>query len=338
MRVAVLHDLVSQEDAGPDHKDVLVQAEAVCTALRELGYDPVSVSASLDFSALTRKLKELRPFFVFNLVESVEGHGRLIHLPPAILDCLRVPYTGSETDAIYLTTNKPAAKRALRNAGIRTPHGFSGKDLEQAVAFAPGPYIVKAVWEHASIGLDEESVMTADHPGNLLDRIRAMETRLGTDCFAEAYIEGREFNLSMLAAEQGPQVLPPAEIRFEEYPEGKTRILGYRAKWLESSFEYLHTNRTFDFPPSDHRLLQSLSDTAALCWSLFDLRGYARVDFRVDAEGIPWVLEVNANPCLSPDAGFAAAAERAGLPFTKVVERIIRDAAIPAPVELPNQA
>jgi D-alanine-D-alanine ligase len=324
-RVAVLHDHVSQEDAGPDQKDVLVQTEAVCTALRELGYHPVTLSASLDLSALTRELKELHPSFVFNLVESVEGHGRLIYMPPAVLDCLRVPYTGSGTDAIYLTSNKLAAKKTLRSVSIRTPNSFSAKDLRQAPAFSPGPYIVKSVWEHASIGLDEESVMTADHPGNLLARIREMETNLGTDCFAESYVEGREFNLSVLAAEGGGQVLPPAEIRFEEYPEGKRRILGYRAKWLEDSFEYLHTIRTFDFPASDHSLLQTLSDMAANCWALFDLRGYARVDFRVDGGGVPWVLEVNANPCLSPDAGFAAAAARAGLRFTQVVERIVQD-------------
>jgi len=325
MRVAVLHDVVSQEDAGPDQTDVLVQSEAVSASLRELGYDPTIIAASLDFSALTRSLKDLHPSFIFNLVESVEGHGRLIYLPPALFDCLRIPYTGAGTDAIYLTTNKPAAKKALKGGSIQTPHYYSRKELDRAGAFSPGPYIVKAVWEHASIGLDEESVMTADHPADLLERIKAMEAKLGTDCFAEFYIEGREFNLSVLAGEKGPQVLPPAEIRFEEYPEGKRRIVGYRAKWLETSFEYLHTNRTFDFPASDHALLQSLAEIAARCWDLFDLRGYARVDFRVDSDGVPWVLEVNANPCLSPDAGFAAAAGRAGLSFTKVVERIIQD-------------
>ncbi|RJR50839.1 MAG: D-alanine--D-alanine ligase [Desulfobacteraceae bacterium] len=325
MQVAVLHDVVSREDAGPDQTDVLVQAESVSAALRELGYDPITISASLDFSALTRTLKDLRPSFIFNLVESVEGHGRLIYLPPAIFDCLRIPYTGAGTDAIYLTTNKPAAKKALAGCSIKTPHYYSEKTFERAPGFLPGLYIVKAVWEHASIGLDEESVITAEDPSDLLARIREMEARLGTDCFAESYVEGREFNLSVLAGEKGPQVLPPAEIRFESYPEGMRRIVGYRAKWLENSFEYLHTNRSFDFPAPDDALLQSLAEIAARCWNLFDLRGYARVDFRVDAEGIPWVLEVNANPCLSPDAGFAAAAKRAGLSFTGVVERIIQD-------------
>ena len=142
-----------------------------------------------------------------------------------------------------------------------------------------------------------------------------LQEKQGGECFAEAYIDGREFNLSLLASKAGPQVLPPAEIRFEDYPEGKTRIVGYRAKWHESSFEYLHTVRSFEFPPEDDELLSRLKDLAVRCWSLFDLRGYARVDFRVDRDGRPWVLEVNVNPCLSPDAGFfAAAATRPGSP------------------------
>ena len=161
---------------------------------------------------------------------------------------------------------------------------------------------------------------------------------LGGECFAEAYIEGREFNLSLLASEDlkggpvsvgrgksCPEVLPPAEIRFDSYPAGKVRVVGYRSKWDEDSFEFTHTPRSFDFPDCDNALLVDLKDLALRCWELFDLRGYARVDFRVDGAGRPWILEVNANPCLSPDAGFAAAAARAGLPFTEVLNRIIGD-------------
>ncbi len=325
MLAAVLHDRVPQVDASLDQKDVLVQAEAVSAALRELGHESVEISTSLDLSALRARLQELRPSFVFNLVESVEGHGRLICLPPAVMDVLGIPYTGSGTDAIYSTTNKLATKKVLTAAGIRTPAWFSGKDLERGPDFSPGPYIIKSVWEHASIGLDEESVVIVGKPGELLARLRDREKRLGEDCFAETYIEGREFNLSLLAGGEGVEVLPPAEIRFEQYPEGKRRIVGYRAKWLEGSFEYLHTHRSFDFAGTDRPLLHSLSRMAIDCWNLFDLRGYARVDFRVGADGRPWVLEVNVNPCLSPDAGFAAAAARAGLIFAQVVERIVRD-------------
>jgi D-alanine-D-alanine ligase len=123
-----------------------------------------------------------------------------------------------------------------------------------------------------------------------------------------------------------PQILPPAEIRFVGYPDGKPTMVGYRAKWEEGSFEFNRTPRTFDFPAADSGLIRSLVDISRACWKAFDLRGYARVDFRVDRAGRPWVLEVNTNPCISPDAGFAAAAGRAGLTITDVVRRIVADA------------
>jgi D-alanine-D-alanine ligase len=132
-------------------------------------------------------------------------------------------------------------------------------------------------------------------------------------------------NLSLLAGVNGPEVLPPAEIRFDAYPPGKVRVVGYRSKWEEGSFEFNHTPRSFEFLPSDASLIAHLKELALKCWRLFNLRGYARVDFRVDPEGRPWILEVNANPCLSPDAGFSAATLRAGMTFPEVLKRIIGD-------------
>ena len=109
------------------------------------------------------------------------------------------------------------------------------------------------------------------------------------------------------------QLLPPAEMCFVGYPAGKPRIVNYAAKWDEHSFEFHATPRRFDFGAEDGDLLQRLAATARACWRLFDLRGYARVDCRIDGRGEVQVLEVNINPCLSPDAGFAAAAAQAGL-------------------------
>jgi D-alanine-D-alanine ligase len=121
-------------------------------------------------------------------------------------------------------------------------------------------------------------------------------------------------------------VLPPAEIDFSALPEGKPHIVGYAAKWHAASVEFQQTPRRFEFPDSDAVCLGQLSELALRCWRLFDLRGYARVDFRVDADGQPWILEVNTNPCLSPDAGFAAAVDRAGLPWYAAIARILRAA------------
>jgi D-alanine-D-alanine ligase len=149
---------------------------------------------------------------------------------------------------------------------------------------------------------------------------------LGGACFAEEFIEGREFNLSLLAGDSGPIVLPPAEICFEGFDSEKPRIVDYQAKWAEDSFEYKNTPRSFDFKAGDSSLLAELEKLARYCWEVFSLRGYARVDFRVDSNNQPWILEINANPCLSPDAGFAAALSRAGLSFTDAVQAIVADA------------
>jgi len=118
-------------------------------------------------------------------------------------------------------------------------------------------------------------------------------------------------------------VLPPAEIIFEGFGADQPKIVDYRAKWDAASYEYHHTPRCFDFAADDAPLIDRLKALALSCWELFDLGGYARVDFRVDSAGRPWVLEINANPCIAPDAGFAAAIERAGLTYDQAVERII---------------
>jgi D-alanine-D-alanine ligase len=120
-------------------------------------------------------------------------------------------------------------------------------------------------------------------------------------------------------------VLAPAEIDFSAFPPGAARMVGYRAKWDETSFEYANTPRRFEFPPGDARLLAQLEGLARTTFSSLGLSGYARVDFRVDADG-PWILEVNANPCIAPDAGFAAALAQSGIRYKDAIARIIRAA------------
>ena len=245
-------------------------------------------------------------------------------MAPSILDCLNIPYTGARTEAIFITSQKLLAKRFMQMSGLDTPPWIS-PDEPRANPFTPDCYVIKSVWEHASVGLDEDSIVSVQNEKKLHKIMKAKRDSLGGACFAEAFIAGREFNLSLLAGPDGPEVLPPAEIRFDDYPPGKLHVVGYRAKWDEASFEYQHTPRTFEFPVEDAPLLKKLTDLALECWQLLDLKGYARVDFRVDQAGKPWILEINTNPCLSPDAGFHAAAKCAGLKFSGVIERIIAD-------------
>ena len=336
MKVAVIHGEVA-ECAGRDEKDVLVEVEAVSNGLAALGHEPIIVPVSLNLEETARTLAALHPAMAFNLVESLSGKGSLIHIVPALLDSLKIPYTGSCTAAIILTSNKVLAKRWLGAAGLPTPPWFTATERREELRIS-GPWLVKSAWEHASIGLDEDSIIPeADREGCLrrwkpaainwagLALPRPLSTvgsstsrssRRRTD--PNHGPDGQPFTHG-----KGPEVLPPAEIRFDAYPPEKVRVVGYRSKWEEGSFEFDHTPRSFEFPETDTPLLAKLKELALRCWNLFDLRGYARVDFRVDREGQPWILEVNTNPCISPDAGFRAAAERAGLNFSEVLKRII---------------
>jgi D-alanine-D-alanine ligase len=169
-------------------------------------------------------------------------------------------------------------------------------------------------------------VVDAHDLSSLRERLSSRQQNIGRPCFAERYVEGRELNVSLLAGPRGPNVLPPAEILFCGFPANTARLVDYRAKWDPDSLEYQNTPRRFRFPAADQPLLEELVRLTRSCWYLFGLRGYARVDFRVDPRGKPWILEVNANPCLSPDAGFAAALGEAGLSFQEGIERILADA------------
>jgi D-alanine-D-alanine ligase len=312
----VLYGAATAQDS-PDEADTLVQVETVKAALASLGYSVTLKAVDLDLAPVAR-LARRRFDLVVNLVESLRGDGRLIHLVPAVLDSVGVAYTGSPAAAIQASTDKILAKRLMRGAGIPTPE-WCVSDGAACPADANTCYIVKSICEDASIGLDADSVVSA---GDVDQAMAARRARLGGDWFAERYIDGREFNLSILESSHGPEVLPVAEIRFVDYPAGRPRIVDYEAKWLQGSFAFENTPRHFIDDTDDAPLAAELRRLAMDCWRLFGLRGYARVDFRVDQAGRPWVLEVNANPCLSPDAGYMAAAAQAGYTPVDVVAMI----------------
>ncbi len=311
-KVALLHDAAAA--AGrPDSSDTLVEAQAIAAACATLGYDTTTLPVGLDLGALERELRALAPAVVFNLIESLEGRGQLLHVAPALLESLGLPLTGCSALALAVTSDKVAAKVLLGAADIATPAVLGA-------ALGEGPWIVKSVCEHASLGIDDASVVAGDVA---LEVLAAKRAEFGGRWFAERFVAGRELNVGVIAAPNGPRVLPAAEMRFDGFPAGKPAIVGYAAKWDTDSFEYRNTTRSFAVEPELAARAQRL---ALACWQLFALNGYARVDFRVDGSGMLWVLEINANPCLSPDAGFAAALEQAGVGYAEAIGWLLTDA------------
>ncbi len=332
--------LIHQEvpaEAPPDEADVLVQAAAVTATLEASGHQVFRLTANLDLATLQRKIALLAPDCIFNLVESLDGAASLLHLAPALWQRQGISYTGCSVAALLLTTDKLLTKERLAAAGLPTPpwvvretaaapegqaavivqsHGrdntaSSGRSHSQAAS-----WIVKSITEHASSGINDTSIWHDLRPS-------AVMARLPQGSFAEEFIAGREFNVTLLGDRTAPRILPPAEILFLDFPPDKPQIVGYAAKWLEHSFEATHTVRRFITDGADAPLLAELQRLALACWQLFGLSGVARVDFRVTPDGAPFILEVNANPCLAPDGGFAAAVTAAGLSYQEAIEIIV---------------
>jgi D-alanine-D-alanine ligase len=319
MKAVIIFQKISS-NPKEDELDVLDQVRMVSEALNILKYDTSEVQMSLDIEKAIEQIRNIGPDLIFNLVESVDGSNELLTLAPMILRHIGIPFTGNCAEAMFITTNKILTKKILFASGIPFPEWFSLLDFCRTDK--PKKYILKPVSEDGSLQLDEDSVFSGDDP--------SFPARFGIDnpagYFVEEFIDGREFNLSILAGDNEPEVFPPAEILFTDYPENKPKVVGYRAKWIENSFEYINTPRTFEFPDCDIPVLSTLKDIALRCWYEFGLKGYARVDFRVDKNNSPYVLEINANPCIAKYSGFVSAAKQKGLEFHQIIKRIINDA------------
>lgn len=321
MRVLVLHSELGPEPPA-DEKDTLVAARAVAEALGRLGHEASLAAFPRDGKTLDGVLARARADVVFNLVESVDGRSEQTPLAPRLLAARGVAFTGADAAAMAVTNDKPLTKRRLREAGIATPDWSEPPDWH---GLREGTWIVKSAIEDASFFLDDASVVTG---ADVVARHAASCIREhGGRWFAEEFVDGREFNVALLEESSGPEVLPIPEMVFEDWPAGRPRIVGYAAKWDETSFESRKTVRHFGVERNEPALAARLRELSVRTWELFGLSGYARIDFRIDSRGEPVVLEVNTNPGIAPDAGIVAAAAQAGLNYEDLVARIVGAAA-----------
>jgi D-alanine-D-alanine ligase len=318
MRILVVHSDVGA-DARPDDLDTLTSAEAVATALRAQGHAAALAPFSPSPDDVRKMLEAFRADAVFNMVESVFGQDGLAAIAPSIFEKIGVPYTGNASAPMAVTGDKPLAKRLMRAAGLPTPEWAeppSWDDLDDART-----YIVKSATEDASLGLDDAALVRGR--ASVMARAERSAGIHHGRWFAESYIEGREFNVALLEEAGSMRALPVPEMRFEDWPTAKPRIVGYSAKWDEGSDDAVKTVRAFGLEREAPALARALSDLALETARLFGIQGYARVDFRTDRDGRPFILEVNANPSLDRHAGFAAAAAEAGLAYEMLIGSIV---------------
>jgi len=318
MKVVILHNRI-EGTSTPDQADVLKQVKLVSQSLNWLGHQIKIMEMDENLRLDIQNILQEMPDVVFNLVESVFSKNELLYLAPALLQAFKIPYTGASVESLFLTTNKVLAKDQMKQAGIPTPHWYKADNFNRLSQ--EKKYILKPIREDGSVGLDAKAVFKPSDT----DSMRQLSNIDPSNFFIEEYIEGKEFNISLLTHPDGPEVLSPAEMLFIDFPEDKEKIVSYDAKWNPNTFEYGHTRRIFHRIDEKGELIWKMRNIALQCWEVFGLKGYARVDIRVDREGNPFVLEINANPCISPDSGFITAALETGYTPRIVIKRILTD-------------
>jgi D-alanine-D-alanine ligase len=296
---------------------------AIEDALRGAGFSPYLLSGTHFSKDLVLGLLKLAPKFVFNLCEEINGKSELETCVAGLLDLMGIAYTGSGPFALSLALQKFRVKQMLRAAGIPVARGYLDRPGRmhgaRSIHF---PVIVKPAHEDGSYGINAHSVC---HDIEQLDRqVNYIRDVYRQEALVEEYLEGREFNVSVVGDKE-PEVLAVSEIDFSGMPEGEPKIVSYRAKWDEESPMYA---ATVPVCPADvpKRLANRVRDLALRSYKCVDCRDYGRVDIRTDAWGIPYVLEVNPNPDISPQAGFARAAKVAGYSYSDIILRITRAA------------
>jgi len=304
-------------DALADELDVLDQVNFIRDTLVNLGHNVSQRGITDNFFRELSVIADEGFDYVFNLVESVGKKAEILYFIPALLNMHHIPYTGCPIEATFVTASKVLARKIMESNGIPVAGGFRVSEADKLVMGKK--YILKPIWEDGSLGITEESVFTFN---GTIPQI--LEGKNDEHWFIEEFIDGREFNVSVLGGPEGPEVLPPAEMLFHNYSEDIPKIVSYKAKWVEGSFQYKNSKRNFP-PDLSEKLMANIRSAALGCWHTFGLKGYARVDMRTDSDENVYVLEINANPCISPDSGFISAGVHAGYEHSHLVERIVED-------------
>ncbi|HVE80514.1 MAG TPA: hypothetical protein VNA89_16735 [Gemmatimonadaceae bacterium] len=313
MKIALLFDGISALGKTPDVL-ILETIEAVEGALAADGHEVVRVPVNPD-GRWVERVRKAKFDLAFNLCEGIDGLGAMEPAVIAALEMLALPYTGSSSWTTALCLRKHVVNGLLERAGLPVPRwALAARGCSApAVGF---PAICKPAAEDASVGVEQRSVVRSMRA--LQQRVEAMHARW-EEVLVQRFIDGREVNVGVL----GDQALPVAEIDFAAMPRGMWRIVSYQSKWMTGSPEDLGALPACpaDLPPE---LAAELQRLALAAWQVVGGWGYGRVDFRVDAQGRPWILEINANPDLALDAGMARMARAAGIDYSALVLELCR--------------
>lgn len=311
MKVALLFDGASAYASNPDRL-ILGTADDIERSLVGEGNTVTYIPVYQDGKWID-KIRRGKFDLAFNMCEGIDGIATLESPVIAVLELFKIPFTGASAYTTSICLRKPVVNAMLEKGGLPIPRfaTISRGDPLVTVGF---PAIVKPAAEDASLGVEQRSVVR--NTRQLAERVEAM-LELWDEVIVQHYVDGREVNVGIL----GDKVLPISEIDFKKTPSGHWRIVTYKSKWVTGSVDDLSA-----VPRCPARLPAKVANeirrVASGAWKIVGGFGYGRVDMRIDHAGRPWILEVNANPDIMHNAGFATMAQVAGMDYPALIRSI----------------
>jgi D-alanine-D-alanine ligase len=281
---------------------------------------PLGLSDSL--SELRRAITEWKPSIVFNLLEEFDGIVTYDQHVVAFLELMHQPYTGCNPRGMLLSRDKVLSKQLLSYHRVPTPQFMvfpRGKKarISKNLRF---PLFVKSSTEDASLGIAQASVVT--DPKQLSERIAFIHEQTHSDALVEEYIEGRELYVGVMGNDR-LKVLPVWEMTFGSLPENLPAIATRKVKW-DRGYQQRYGITTAAAEELPEGTVARLEQLSKRIFRALHLTGYARMDFRLRADGELFVLEANANPNISAAEDFSASALKAGMPYDELLHRIMQ--------------
>ncbi len=314
LKIVIVYNAYEPRPTAPGERlseeSVAEMAQQAHDALRTIGIEATLVPLQRSLLNFLGRVRELAPDALINLCEGYYGRPQWESNVAGIFELLGLKFTGNAAKTLAFCQDKFKAKAVLRAAGLPTAPAqlmlTGGEPLELKF-----PLIVKPNSEDASLGIYPDSVVRDEEA--FRRQVRHVLDSYKQPVLAEAFIDGREFNVSVM--ENGAVTpLPVSEIDFSAMPKDMPRILGYEAKWFEDNPLYQRTPPICP-APVDEEIRARLQGLAADAFRTMGCRDYARVDFRMDAKGRPFILEVNPNPDISTNAGYARALKAGGIAY-----------------------
>ena len=305
---------LKEEEDKPTEADVLA-------CLQRLGHEVDTLAVFDDVACIVERLKNFAPEVVFNLTESF--HSNRAHEPniPALLELMRVKYTGARPDGLMLCKDKALAKKVLAYHRVRVPHfviSTEQRPLKRLRRFVY-PAFVKPVGEESSDGIAKASFAKSEEEA--LERARFIHEKFHCDALIEEYIDGRELYLSVMGNRK-LTVLPTREIFFHEVPEDTPKFATFKAKWDDTYRKKwgIQNGPAKELPAG---VDEKLARLARKVYRVLKIRGFGRVDVRLTSAGEVVVIEANPNPSLACEDDFAQAAAAAGLPYDVLIQKLL---------------